>query len=127
MIPAVSPKRIAQSLDELWSPRVVAELDDSFVKVAKVKGMLAWHSHDTEDELFFILKGTLRIEMEDGTVELGEGDTFVVPKGVRHNPVADEECLIMLIEKKTTLHTGDVETDKTRSLEEQLRPVARPA
>lgn len=127
MLPAVSPKKIAASLDELWSPRVVAELDDSFVKVAKVakvKGMLAWHSHDTEDELFFILQGRLRIEMEAGTVELGEGDSYVVPKGVRHNPVADEECLIMLIEKKTTRHTGNVETDKTRSLQDQLRPVA---
>ena len=127
MIPAVSPKLIAASLEELWSPRVVAELDDSFVKVAKVKGMLAWHSHDTEDELFFILRGSLRIEMEKETVELREGDAFVVPKGVPHNPVADEECLIMLIEKKTTLHTGSVKTDKTRSLEEQLRPVARPS
>jgi mannose-6-phosphate isomerase-like protein (cupin superfamily) len=121
---AVSPKKIAASLDEFWSPRVVAELDDSYVKVAKVKGMLAWHSHDTEDELFFILQGSLRIEMEAGTVELGEGDSYVVPKGVRHNPVAEEECLIMLIEKKTTLHTGDVDTDKTRSLQDQLRPVA---
>lgn len=121
---AVSPKKIAASLDEFWSPRVVAELDDSYVKVAKVKGMLAWHSHDTEDELFFILQGSLRIEMEAGAVELGEGDSYVVPKGVRHNPVAEEECLIMLIEKKTTLHTGDVDTDKTRSLQDQLRPVA---
>ncbi len=127
MLPVVSPKMIAESLDEFWSPRVVAELDDSFVKVAKVKGVLAWHSHDTEDELFFVLKGSLRIEMEAGTVELGEGDTFVVPKGVLHNPVADEECLIMLIERKTTLHTGKVETDKTRSLEDQLRPVVRPS
>lgn len=124
MLPAVSPKKIAASLDEFWSPRVVAELDDSFVKVAKVKGTLAWHSHDTEDELFFILQGRLRIEMEAGTVELEEGDSYVVPKGVRHNPVADEECLIMLIEKKTTLHTGDVDTDKTRSLQDQLRPVS---
>lgn len=123
MFPIVSPVKIAQSLDELWSPRVVAELDDSFVKVAKVKGMLAWHSHAGEDELFFILKGRLRIDMETGAVELAEGDTFVVPRGVRHNPVAHEECLIMLIEKKSTLHTGDVVTDKTRSLNEQLRPV----
>jgi mannose-6-phosphate isomerase-like protein (cupin superfamily) len=118
-----SPKAIAQSLSELWSPRVVAEFDDSFVKVAKLKGTLAWHSHEDEDELFFILKGNLRIEMKTGNVELSEGDTFVVPKGVQHNPVADEECLIMLIEKKSTLHTGTVHTDKTRSLDEQLRPV----
>lgn len=118
----VSPKAIAAGLDEHWSPRVVAELDESYVKVAKVKGTLAWHAHEHEDELFYILKGSLKIEMEDRTVVLNEGDTFVVPKGVRHNPVADEECHIMLIERKTTLHTGSEVTDKTRSLADQLRP-----
>ncbi len=120
---AVSPKDVAASLTEFWSPRVVAEVDDSYVKVAKVKGTLAWHSHDNEDELFLILKGRLRIEFEDGAVELNEGESFVVPKGVRHNPVAEEECHILLIERKTTLHTGTVVTEKTRSLQEQLRPV----
>jgi len=119
----VAPKQIAASLTEHWSPRVVAELDDSFVKVAKVLGSLAWHSHDNEDELFYILKGSLTIEMEDRTVVLNEGDTFVVPKGVRHNPVAEHECHIMLIERKSTLHTGTEVTAKTRSLADQLRPV----
>ena len=114
---------MASSLTELWSPRVIAELDDSYVKVAKVQGTLAWHSHDNEDELFYILKGKLRIEMEAGTVELNEGEAFVVPKGVRHNPVAEQECHIMLIERKSTLHTGTDVTSKTRSVEEQLRPL----
>ena len=118
----VSPARVAGALTELWSPRVIGELDDAYIKVAKVQGTLAWHSHDNEDEMFLVLKGRLRIEMEGSTVELGEGDMYVVPKGVRHNPVADEECLIMLIERKSTLHTGEVTTSKTRSLEEQLRP-----
>jgi mannose-6-phosphate isomerase-like protein (cupin superfamily) len=118
-----SPRQIADSLTEFWSPRVVAEVDDAYIKVAKVQGSLAWHSHENEDELFLVLKGHLRIEMEDGAVELGEGEMFVVPKGVRHNPVAEGECHLMLIERKTTLHTGDVVTDKTRSLAEQLRPV----
>lgn len=120
---AVSPLDVASRLDELWSPRVIAEVDDSFVKVAKVHGTLTWHSHDEEDELFYILKGVLRIEMEDRMVELREGEAFVVPKGVRHNPVAEEECLLMLIERKSTLHTGSEVTDRTRSVEEQLRPV----
>jgi mannose-6-phosphate isomerase-like protein (cupin superfamily) len=118
-----APLQIAAALTELWSPRVVAEVDDAYVKVAKVQGRLEWHSHQDEDELFFVLRGRLRLEMEAGAVELGEGQMFVVPKGVRHLPVAEEECLVMLIERKTTLHTGDVVTERTRSLAEQLRPV----
>ena len=119
----VSPKQVAASLTEHWSPRVVTELDDSYVKVAKVHGSLAWHSHEHEDELFYILKGSLTIEMEDKTVVLQEGEAFVVPKGVRHNPIAERECHVMLIERKTTLHTGTEVTAKTRSVAEQLRPV----
>ena len=121
MSKVVSPKQIAASLTELWSPRIIAEVDDAYIKVAKVDGTLAWHSHENEDELFLVLKGHLRIEMEDSAVELGEGEMFVVPKGVRHNPVAEQECHLMLIERKSTLHTGDVITAKTRSLAEQLR------
>ena len=119
----VSPRAIAAALTEYWSPRVIAELDDCYVKVAKLRGSLAWHSHDNEDELFHVLAGSLRIEMDDRTVVLGPGDICVVPKGVRHNPLADEECLVMLIERKSTLHTGSVVTDKTRSIDEQLRPL----
>ena len=117
-----SPKSIAESLADLWSPRVVAELDDSYVKVARVQGTFGWHNHENEDELFYILRGSLRIDMASGPVELREGEMYVVPKGVEHNPVADEECLIMLIERKSTLHTGNTITEKTRSLEEQLGP-----
>lgn len=120
---AVSPQQLAAALPEFWSPRVVGEIDEAYIKVAKVLGSLAWHSHENEDELFFILKGHLRIEMESGGVELSEGEIFVVPKGVRHNPVAEQECHLMLIERKSTLHTGDVTTEKTRSFAEQLRPV----
>jgi len=118
-----SPRQIAESLAELWSPRVVGELDDSYVKVAKVHGTFGWHDHEHEDELFFILKGRLRIEMESHSAVLDEGQMFVVPKGVRHNPVAEQECLIMLIERKSTLHSGNVVNENTRSLAEQLRPV----
>ena len=123
MSDVVSPSRIAAGLTELWSPRVIAELDDSFVKVAKVQGTLTWHSHDEEDELFYVLKGSLTLEMEARTVVLREGEAFVVPKGVRHNPIAEHECHVMLIERKTTQHTGDEVTDKTRSIAEQLRPI----
>jgi mannose-6-phosphate isomerase-like protein (cupin superfamily) len=120
---SVSVKTVAAGLQELWSPRVVAEVDDAYVKVAKVQGQLAWHSHANEDELFLVLRGHLRIELAEGAIELDEGDMFVVPKGVRHNPVADSECHILLIERKSTLHTGDSVTEKTRSIAEQLRPL----
>jgi len=119
----VSPKEVAASLTEFWSPRVIGEVDDSFLKVAKVKGSLAWHSHENEDEVFLILDGVLKIEMEQDTVVLGPGEMYVVPKGVQHNPIAEHECLLMLIEKKSTLHTGDTVTDKTRSINDQTRPV----
>ena len=117
-----SPRRIAAALTEYWSPRVIAELDQSYVKVAKVRGMFGWHQHADEDELFLILEGTLRIEMETESVTLDEGDLFVVPAGVRHNPSAEGECLVMLVEQTTTLHAGAEPNDKARTLAEQLRP-----
>jgi mannose-6-phosphate isomerase-like protein (cupin superfamily) len=123
MTPVKSPQQIAASVPEYWSPRVIAEVDEYYVKVAKLLGTLTWHSHADEDELFFVLKGRLRIEMEDQSVELGEGDMFVVPKGVRHNTVAEHECHIMLVERKSTQHTGEVITAQTRAISEQLRPI----
>ena len=117
----ISPEALAAALPDLWSPRVIGEVDDSYVKVARIKGVLAWHSHDAEDKLFYVLRGSLRIELEDGAVQLQAGQMWVVPKGVRHNPVAEEECLVLLIERKSTLHTGDVLTGKTRTVEEQLQ------
>ncbi|GMV06381.1 MAG: cupin [Gemmatimonadota bacterium] len=110
----------AGALEELWSPRVVARVGDQYVKVAKVHGEFVWHAHEGEDELFLVLKGTLRMQLEGGEVALGPGDVFVVPAGVRHNPVADEECWLALVEPVATKHTGDVVTDRTRSIEEQL-------
>jgi mannose-6-phosphate isomerase-like protein (cupin superfamily) len=123
MSSVISPKHIAAELTELWSPRVLAEVDDAYIKVAKVHGTLTWHSHTDEDELFLVLKGCLRIEMEHETVTLNEGEMFVVPKGVRHNPIAEQECHVLLIERKSTLHTGDVVMEMTRSVSEQLRAV----
>ena len=120
---ALSPLELARALTELWSPRVIAELDDNYIKVAKVQGTLAWHRHEGEDELFFVLEGRFRLEFEDGAVELGPGQMHVVPRGVLHNPVAEHECLLMLVERKSTRHTGDVVSPQTRALEEQLRPI----
>ena len=112
----------AALLTELWSPRVVGEVDDSYVKIAKVKGEFTWHDHQ-EDEFFLVLDGQLEIQMQDHTVTLNAGEFYVVPKGVLHNPVARDTCTVMLFEKKTTAHTGEVKADMTRDLSEQLRPL----
>ena len=112
----------AALLTEFWSPRVVGEVDDSYVKIAKVKGEFTWHDHQ-EDEFFLVLDGQLEIQMKDQTVTLNAGEFYVVPKGVLHNPVARQTCTVMLFEKKTTAHTGEVKADMTRDLSEQLRPL----
>jgi mannose-6-phosphate isomerase-like protein (cupin superfamily) len=110
-----------EGMTKHWSPKVVGRVNDQYIKVAKLLGQLAWHKHDNEDELFQVVKGRLVIEFEDGhSAKLGPGEFCVVPKGVLHNPVADEECWIVLIETVTTKHTGDVVTERTRSIEEQL-------
>ena len=105
---------------DYWSPKVIGRVNDQYLKVAKLKGELVWHAHADEDELFWIIRGRLRIEFEHKTVQLSEGEFLTVPRGVRHNPVAEEECWIILIETVTTKHTGEAETERTRSLEEQL-------
>lgn len=93
-----SPSKIASSLTELWAPQLVDSTEDFCIKVAKIKGELGWHSHDDEDKIFFVLKGTLKLIMETETVELNSGEMYVVKKGVRNNPTADDECHIMFIE-----------------------------
>jgi mannose-6-phosphate isomerase-like protein (cupin superfamily) len=95
--------------DDLWSPKVIADLNDSHVKLAKVKGEFVWHHHANEDELFLILAGRLVIEFRDRKVTLGPGEMLVVPRGVEHRPVAQEEVHLLLIEPKAILHTGGVE------------------
>lgn len=110
-----------EAVTEHWFPRVIARVNDHYLKVAKVQGELTWHAHDNQDELFLVLKGSLRIEIEGREdVVLGEGDTFVVPAGTRHNPVADEECWLALVEPVDTDHTGGEASEKHRSIEDQL-------
>lgn len=96
-----------------WSPKIVADLNDSHVKLAKVRGEFVWHQHAEEDELFIVIEGELTIELRDGQVTLGPGELVVIPKGVEHRPVAREEVQLMLIEPKAIRHTGDVITDRT--------------
>ncbi|NEK22283.1 cupin domain-containing protein [Sulfitobacter sp. JBTF-M27] len=109
------------ALEDHWFPRVVGQVNDQLIKVAILEGENVWHKHDDEDEMFLIVSGSLRMEYEDRTVGLKAGDIHVVPRGVMHNPVADEECRIVLIEPASTKHTGDVISERTRSLEEQMR------
>ncbi len=113
-------KHEASGLSEYWSPKILGQVNDQYVKVAKVKGAFAWHQHDAEDELFLVLEGSLSIEYKSHKVELSAGDFHIVPKGTMHNPTCDNECLIALIETVSTQHTGDITTSKTRSVQEQL-------
>lgn len=100
--------------DEAWSPKIVAELNGQQVKLAKLRGEFVWHRHDAEDELFLLLKGRLRMELRDRVVELRPGEMLVVPRGVEHRPVADEEAHVLLFEPASTLNTGNVRSDRTR-------------
>lgn len=114
-----------ERVTEYWSPRIVGRVNDQFVKVAKLKGEFVWHKHDAEDELFYIVRGQLVIQYEHGNVVLNQGDFHVVPRGALHNPLAEEECWIALIETVTTAHTGDAVTERTKSVEEQLGSSSR--
>jgi mannose-6-phosphate isomerase-like protein (cupin superfamily) len=99
--------------DEPWQPKIVADLNDTYVKVVKLEGEFVWHHHDDEDELFWVVSGRLRMELRDGDVILEPGELLVVPKGVEHRPVAEGETHVVLIEPKTTLNTGNVRNERT--------------
>ncbi len=100
--------------DDYWSPKIVAELNGQHVKLAKLRGEFIWHSHEREDELFLVVKGSLTIKLRDEEdVVLHEGEFFVVPRGVEHLPVAEEEAHVLLFEPASTLNTGNIENDRT--------------
>lgn len=120
MLTPVNIESRFEDVTELWSPKVIGRVNDQYVKIARLQGEFVWHAHEGEDELFLVVRGSMRIQLEDGDVTLGPGEFVVVPRGVRHNPVAAEECWVMLIETVTTKHTGDVVTERTRSIEEQV-------
>jgi mannose-6-phosphate isomerase-like protein (cupin superfamily) len=98
---------------EYWSPKIAGEVNDSYIKLVKFKGEFVWHHHEHEDELFLVLKGRLLIKLRDRDIWLGEGEFVVIPKGVEHMPVAQEEVHVLLLEPKTTLNTGNVENERT--------------
>ncbi|GAB1531658.1 cupin domain-containing protein [Brevibacillus formosus] len=98
---------------EYWNPKIAGEINDSYVKLVKLKGEFVWHQHENEDEMFLVVKGKLLIKFRDKDVWLNEGEFLIVPKGVEHMPVAEEEVHVLLLEPKTTLNTGDQVNEKT--------------
>ena len=98
---------------DTWSPKIVGQVNDCAIKLVKLRGEFPWHKHDDEDELFMVLHGQMRLLMRDRDITLQEGEFFIVPRGVEHQPVADEECHIMLIEPYSTRNTGDITNDFT--------------
>ncbi|GAC1445819.1 MAG: cupin domain-containing protein [Chloroflexota bacterium] len=115
-MPQTSKVNLAQKFslfDEYWNPKIVGELNDSYVKLVKLEGEFVWHHHEHEDELFLVVKGQLRIRLRDGEIELNEGEFVVIPRGIEHLPVAEEEVHVLLLEPKSTLHTGNVRNELT--------------
>jgi mannose-6-phosphate isomerase-like protein (cupin superfamily) len=100
-------------LKEYWSPRIAGEINDSYVKLARLKGEFVWHQHDDEDELFLVVKGRLQIKLQAGDIWLSEGEFVIIPKGVEHCPVAEEEVQVLLLEPKSTVNTGNVVNERT--------------
>jgi quercetin dioxygenase-like cupin family protein len=109
-------------IDTYFSPRIIGEVNDQYIKVVKIKGQeVPWHDHENEDELFYVVKGTLLIEIKNQPDQiLNQGDLFVVPKGIFHRVSSKEECFILLIESKTTEHTGEVKCAITKSIKDQF-------
>ncbi len=105
------------SFEEYWKPTIVAEVNDAYVKLVKVKGEFVWHRHETEDELFLVVKGRMHLQTREGDISLEAGDMAIVPRGTDHRPVAAEEAHVLLIEPKSTLNTGNVRDGRTTEAE----------
>ena len=105
---------------DFYNPRIVGELNGQHVKATKLKGEFIWHHHDHEDELFLVIKGKLKMELRDKVIEINEGEFLIVPRGVEHKPVAEEEVHILLFEPASTLNTGNIENERTRKQLEKI-------
>jgi mannose-6-phosphate isomerase-like protein (cupin superfamily) len=110
---SINIKEKLSKFSEHWSPKVIAEMNDYQFKLVKVQGEFVWHDHKETDEVFIVIEGEMTIEFRDGDVKLGEGEMFVVPKGVEHKPYAENECHIMLVEPKGVVNTGETEGELT--------------
>lgn len=106
--------------DGYWEPKIVGELNGQQVKLAKLKGAFVWHHHEKEDELFMVVKGHLTIRLRTGNIELNEGEFYIVPKGVAHLPVAEKEVHVLMFEPKSTINTGNADSEKTISNPEKI-------
>ena len=111
--------KLSQFSDQ-WAPKIIAQLNDYHIKLAKIDGEFIWHSHPDTDEVFYVLDGAMVIQMRDSNVELKAGQMLVVPKGVEHNPLAEEECHVMLIEPAGTVNTGDAGGVRTSAVEDWI-------
>jgi len=107
-------------IQDYWSPKIAGEINDSHVKLVKFKGEFVWHHHETEDELFLVVKGKLLIKLRDSDIWLQEGEFVIIPKGIDHLPIADEEAHVILLEPKTTLNTGNTQNERTVTNLEQI-------
>jgi mannose-6-phosphate isomerase-like protein (cupin superfamily) len=111
---AINLKEKLSLFKEQWTPKIIGELNGQQVKLAKIQGEFVWHDHKNEDELFYVIKGQLLIELKDTTITLNEGDLYIVPRGVAHKPIAHEEVYVMLFEPAMIKHTGDVQHEFTK-------------
>ena len=109
----INLKKKFNLFNDYWNPKIIGEMNDQDIKIAKVKGEFIWHNHKNEDELFLIIKGTLKIKFSNKTVELNKGEMLIIPKGVEHKPVAKNEVWLLLFEPNTTKHTGEIKNDIT--------------
>jgi len=107
-------------INNYWDPKIVGELNNQYVKIAKLKGEFVWHHHEKEDELFMVIKGHLTIKLRDSNIELNEGEFYIIPRGVEHMPVAEDEVHVLMFEPQTTVNTGNADSDKTISNLEKI-------
>jgi len=112
-IKVVNIKEKFSLFNEQWSPKIIGEMNDSYVKIAKLQGEFVWHLHENEDEMFLIIQGSLTIRLRDRDLLVNAGEFAIIPRGVEHMPVAGEEVQLMMLEPKTTVNTGNVESDRT--------------
>lgn len=115
MLQKVNLKEKFARIGEFWSPRIAGELNGDYVKLARLKGEFLWHKHTGEDELFLVVQGRLTMRLRDGEIHLEEGEFAIIPRGVEHLPVAEEEVHVLLLEPKSTVNTGEVRNERTKS------------